>query len=119
MARFLSSLVVEEIRTREATRARFLGPFVAPVLQSSSSQKHMWPFVLPSVIQTWSTMKRLMSRLSVHVLRTDSATVPACRTNFTQQPSQGIKEGISPMLRVQLNGSRHPCQLLHSKQSIL
>ena len=55
MARFLSSLVVEEIRTREATRARFLGPFVAPVLQSSSSQKHMWPFVLPSVIQTWST----------------------------------------------------------------
>ena len=28
-----------------------------------------------------------------------------CATIF--RPSQGIKEGISPMLRVQLNGSRH------------
>merc|ERR1719507_2575116 len=48
-------------------RARFLGRLMTPVLQSSSSQKHMWPFVFPSVMQTWSTMKRLMSRLSVHV----------------------------------------------------
>merc|ERR1719174_3629648 len=36
-------------------RARFLGRLMAPVLQSSSSQKHMWPFVFPSVMQTWST----------------------------------------------------------------
>jgi len=35
-------------------------------LQLSSSQKHILPFPPPSVMQTWSTMKRLISMSSVH-----------------------------------------------------
>ena len=41
-------------------------------LQSSSSQKHMWPLPPPSVIQTWPTINRFISRLSVQVRRTVS-----------------------------------------------
>ena len=90
-------------------------------LQSSSSQKHMCPLPPPSVMQTWSTMNKLMSRLSVHVLLVLSRGVPLFWTSFTQQPSHSIRAGMSSNLLVQLNGSeqRGSLQLLHSKQSIL
>ena len=59
---------------RPQAQSSMCGPRAGAVLQSSSSQKHMWPLVLPSVMQTWSTMNRLMSRASVHVRRIDSDT---------------------------------------------
>jgi len=108
--------------TRAPTNTRPTeGRLNGQLLQASSSQKHMWPLVLPSVMQTWSTMNRLMSRLSVHVRRTDSEAVPASLTNLTQHPSQGFWTGMSDTWCVQLKGSRHlgSSQLLHSKQSIL
>jgi len=43
--------------------------FSAAELHSSSSQKHMWPWRWPSVIQAWFTIKKLTSKLSVQVLR--------------------------------------------------
>ena len=42
------------------------------VLHLFSSQKHMMPELPPSVMQTWSTMNRLMSISSVQVRLTDS-----------------------------------------------
>merc|ERR1719259_960824 len=72
-------------------------------------------------MQTWPTMNRLMSRLSVHVRRTLSKAVPALLTSLTQHPSHSCIGGISSNLEVKLNGSRHliSLQLLHSKQSIV
>ena len=45
---------------------------VAAVLHLFSSQKHMIPSFPPSVMQTWSTMNRLISISSVQVRLTDS-----------------------------------------------
>lgn len=36
-------------------------------LQLSSSQKHMCPVPVPSIMHTWSTMNRLICNLEVHV----------------------------------------------------
>ena len=49
-----------------------INPLIFPSptpLHLSSSQKHMCPPLPPSVMQTWSTMKRLISKASVQVLR--------------------------------------------------
>lgn len=38
------------------------------LLQLSSSQKHMCPVPVPSIMHTWSTMNRLICNWDVHVL---------------------------------------------------
>lgn len=53
------------IRTQTKTDGLILGP----ALQWSPSQKHMWPVLWPSYMQTWSTMNRLMTMFFVHVRR--------------------------------------------------
>ena len=85
-----------------------------------SSQKHMMPSFPPSVIQTWSTMKRLMSISSVQVRLTDSYSVPLCWTSLTQQPSHCFTAGMSRVWAVKTKGSPHrgSSLVLQSKQSI-
>ena len=39
-------------------------------LHLSSSQKHMWPVPLLSIMQTWSTMNKLICSCDVQVRRT-------------------------------------------------
>lgn len=41
-------------------------------LHMSSSQKHMWPVPVLSIMQTWSTMNRFIWSWEVHVRRTTS-----------------------------------------------
>ena len=69
-------------------------------LQSSSSQKHMCPLPPPSVMHTWSTMNRLMSRASVHVRLVLSRGVPLFCTSLTQHPSHFTIGGMSSILEV-------------------
>lgn len=54
-----------------AVRARVV-PTAAAALHMSSSQKHMWPVPVLSIMQTWSTMNRLIWSWEVHVRRTTS-----------------------------------------------
>lgn len=58
-----------EASRRAAPAGRELG---VAGLHMSPSQKHIWPVPLPSIIQTWSTMKRLICNCDVQVLRTVS-----------------------------------------------
>ena len=80
----------------------------------------MRPFPPPSVMQTWSTMNRLMSKSSVQVLLTLSRGVPIFLTSLTQHPSHCTIGGMSSIRDVQLKGSWHrgSDQLLHEKQSM-
>lgn len=62
---------------RKAARSRIVNEAAAAVvgvdvLHMSSSQKHMWPAPLLSIMHTWSTMNRLICSCEVHVLRTTS-----------------------------------------------
>lgn len=50
-------------------RERLLREDIA-VLHISSSQKHMWPVPLLSIMQTWSTMNKLICSCDVQVRRT-------------------------------------------------
>jgi len=52
----------------QSSAAAAPGPPRPAALHWSSSQKHMWPCLWPSVMQPWFTMKKLISRFSVQVL---------------------------------------------------
>jgi hypothetical protein len=47
-------------------------PSAPAPLHMSSSQKHMWPVPVLSIIQTWSTINRFICSCEVHVRRTTS-----------------------------------------------
>lgn len=69
------------------------GPVAA--LQLSSSQKHMCPVPVPSIMHTWSTMNRLICSCDVHVLLMLSYDVRTYRTILTQHPLQLTSGGWS------------------------
>lgn len=68
-ARFLyrsSAYTIEATAAVTTVQCRDAGPVAA--LQLSSSQKHMCPVPVPSIMHTWSTMNRLICSCDVHVL---------------------------------------------------
>lgn len=64
-------------------------------LHISSSQKHMWPVPVLSIMHTWSTMNKFICSCEVQVRLTLSYLDFALRTIFTQQPLQVVRGGWS------------------------
>lgn len=87
------SMYIASTAATDTTADNLAGPMAA--LQLSSSQKHMCPVPVPSIMHTWSTMNRLICSCDVHVLLMLSYDVRTYRTILTQQPLQLTSGGWS------------------------